>query len=145
VQHRLLAAAVRWLSGEAHPARAEGIAHLRAAVATGRAATLGGCRLQKGWLCREPRAVAGAQPTTALWDNRWHLSGPHAPGLTIRALGDGIRCCPDWRSTGRVREVLLVSPAIWQGDTLISAPFAGLPNGWTAELSQSLHAFILSH
>jgi tRNA(Ile)-lysidine synthase len=145
VRHRLLVALVQWLSGEAHPPRAEGIMRLQAAILRGGSATLGGCRLNKGWLFREAKAVAGAQMTTALWDNRWRITGPHADGFTIRALGDGLRECVEWRTTGIPRDALLVTPAIWRGDTLVAAPFAGLANGWTAEITQSLHAFILSH
>jgi tRNA(Ile)-lysidine synthase len=41
--------------------------------------------------------------------------------------------------------VLLVSPAIWQGTTLIAAPLAGNSNGWQAKLRVSLNELILSH
>jgi tRNA(Ile)-lysidine synthase len=145
VQHRLIADVVQWLSGDIHPPRADGIARVRAALMAEGSATLAGCRLHNGRFLREAKAATAEQPTTTLWDNRWRVTGPHAPDLTIRALDDGIRQCPDWRATGLSREVLIVTPAIWRGAALIAAPLAGMPNGWTAEIAQSLHAFILSH
>ncbi len=98
-------------------------------------------------IAREPKAVAGLEsPTDAIWDGRWRLSGPHKADLRIRALGtEGLRKCPDWRETGHSRAALLVSPAIWRGETLISAPLAGLESGWTAEIVAGFASFILSH
>jgi tRNA(Ile)-lysidine synthase len=150
VQRRLTMAAINWVSGDTYPPRSDKQARLLSALQGGRDATLNGCRFRNRGdsirIFREPKAIARLdRPTTALWDNRWRLSGPHAPDLTIRALGDGIRQCLDWRVAGLPRDVLIVTPAIWRGDTLIAAPLAGLPNGWTAEITQSLHAFILSH
>jgi tRNA(Ile)-lysidine synthase len=145
VRHRLIVALLRWIAGNAHPARAEGIARVTEALRNGGSATLAGCRVRRCWMMREPKAAGAISNTTALWDDRWRVSGPHAPDLTIRALGEGIRQCPDWRATGLSRDMLMVTPAIWQGETLVAAPLAGLPNGWTAEIAQSFHAFILSH
>ena len=73
-----------------------------------------------------------ATPTDALWDGRWLLDGPHDPGLEIRALGEAVKDTP-WRDTGMPRQSLLATPAVWQGETLIAAPVAGLANGWTAK------------
>lgn len=68
-----------------------------------------------------------------LWDGRWALKGPHAPDLEIRALGEAVSQCPEWRDTGLPRPSLLSSPSVWQGNTLISAPLAGFSQGWTAK------------
>ena len=146
-----LVAALRWLSGSAHPPRAESVERIRKAIALRRNSTLAGCSVRvvddQLLITREPRAVATlSTPTDAPWDNRWHLSGPHAPDLTIRALGaDGLRACKDWRDTGLPREVLIVSPAVWRGDTLVAAPLAGWAQGWTATVSPSFAATILAH
>ncbi len=150
LQRRLVLAAIGWLSGEGYPPRADKQYKLIAAIRGGRTATLNGCQFKNSGdsirILREPKAISTLEtPTTALWDHRWHLSGPHAADLTIRALGDAIRQCPDWRRTGIARDTLVTTPAIWCGDTLIAAPLAGISNGWTAEITQSLHAFILSH
>jgi tRNA(Ile)-lysidine synthase len=77
-----------------------------------------------------------------LWDGRWRVAGPEG---IIRALGEaGLRACPDWRSTGLPREVLAVTPGVWRGETLVSAPLAGWQNGWSAQLDAPDHLFGLS-
>jgi tRNA(Ile)-lysidine synthase len=150
VQHRLLTLGLRWVSGADHPPRADGIGRVGMAIATGKDAMLSGCRIRVTAdhirILREPKAVVGKEcPTDQPWDHRWHMSGPHAPDLTIRALGDGLRSVPNWRASGLARDTLVVTPAVWRGDTLIAAPLAGFPQGWTAKIPQSFTAFILSH
>jgi tRNA(Ile)-lysidine synthase len=150
VRHRLLVMALRWVSAAEHPPRADGIGRVGVAIGMSKDATLLGCSVRVAGdvvrIARELKAVAGKDcATTDRWDSRWQLSGPHAPDLTIRALGDGIRQVPNWRTTGLPRDTLVVSPAIWRGDTLIAAPLAGFSAGWTAKIPQSFHAFILSH
>jgi tRNA(Ile)-lysidine synthase len=64
----------------------------------------------------------------------------------VGALGaEGLRQCPNWRETGFSRAALVVSPAIWRDETLISAPLTGFSNGWTAEIAQGFHSFLISH
>lgn len=156
VQRRLWIAALRWISGAQYPPRAAGLAAVQQAIAQGRSAVLGGCRFRVTKsavsVLREANAVAGLQgPSDAVWDGRWHLTGPHAPDLRLRALGaTGLAQCKtvlgkDWRPTGALREALLVSPAVWRNEVLIAAPVAGFAGGWTAGLGQSFHDFILSH
>jgi tRNA(Ile)-lysidine synthase len=121
------------------------------AWALGRDATLWGCRLglraDEIRIVREPKAVEGHDGATeALWDSRWRLTGPHESGLRVRALGpDGLRQCRDWRATGHSRAALVVSPAIWADDRLISAPLAGFGAGWTAEIVTDFPSCVLSH
>ena len=84
--------------------------------------------------------------TTEILDTRWRMKGHHAPDLQIRALGaDGLRACKDWRATGLGRDALVVSPAIWRGDRLVSAPLAGLDAGWTARVVTGFAQFVVSH
>ncbi len=148
---RLLVAALRWLSGSDHPPRAEALFRVWEAIRQRRDATLSGCRIRvtdtEIRIAREPRAVAALTcPTTAPWDSRWHLDGPHAEGLEIRALGaEGLRLCPHWRDTGLPRDALLVTPAVWRDGTLIAAPLAGRPEGWSAQLRPSFAGFLHSH
>jgi tRNA(Ile)-lysidine synthase len=93
-------------------------------------------------ISREFNAVEHiATPTDQIWDRRWRLDGPHAPGLAVRALGDAVAQCPDWRETGLPRSSLLASPAIWSRDELVAAPLAGLPNHWAAELATARDDF----
>jgi tRNA(Ile)-lysidine synthase len=141
VQRLLVIAAVRWLSGAAYPPRARDLARFWQAMRTGRQATLAGCEHRNGWIFREARAVGGPVPLGELWDGRWHVTG--AAG-TVRALGpDGLRQCT-WRVTGLPREVLAVTPGLWDGDRLIHAPSAGFGNR-TATCAPSFHAALLSH
>ena len=139
------------IAGNPYPPRAEKMFNLRLAISQGRGGTLHGCRVTVAdgivSIYREPKAVKTLQTaSTEIWDNRWHMIGPHAPDLTIRALGtEGLRGCPDWRALNIPRHALLVSPAIWRGDALIAAPLAGFAQGWQAKLTQELNEVILSH
>lgn len=151
LRRRLVQAAIDWMCNDSYAPRGSKILGVVAAIGQGREATLAGCRfrLLEGTLliCREAKAVKALEsPTTALWDKRWQMLGPHAEGLTIRALGAaGLAACEGWRALKIPRDVLLVSPAIWQGATLIAAPLAGKPNGWQAILGPSLNQVLLSH
>lgn len=133
ITRRLFSYALRWVGGGHYTPRHDHI--LRATEATSKR-TLSGCVLlpeQDGLrIARELQRVhETAVSATEIWDGRWHLSGPDAAHLTIRALGDAITQTP-WRETGLPLVSLIASPAIWDGDSLIAAPIAGLPNGWTA-------------
>jgi tRNA(Ile)-lysidine synthase len=148
---RLLIAALRWVSSADYAPRAAQVARLEGAISQGRDATLWGCRVRvtptEIRIAREPKAVQGlACATDALWDARWRLTGPHEAGLCVRALGmEGLRACKNWRETGHSRAALLVSPAIWHGETLISAPLAGFEAGWVAEIVAGFPSSVLSH
>jgi tRNA(Ile)-lysidine synthase len=137
---RLVAAALRWVSGSPYRPRREALEAALAEAAEGRTRSLGGAliRSRRGRveIGREPRAVVGTVAATdALWDGRWRLSGVHAPGLEVRSLGgEGIALCPGWRDAGLARSSVLASPAVWQGETLVAAPLAGRAEGWVAEV-----------
>ncbi|MEO5614823.1 MAG: tRNA lysidine(34) synthetase TilS [Cypionkella sp.] len=151
IQRRLLIAALRWTSGVEYPPRESGLMAVQWAIAVQKDATLGGVRFKTKadaiHILREAKAVQSLGcPTTQLWDNRWQLTGPHGANLSIRALGsDGLSLCKDWRATGHPRDALLVTPAIWQGQTLIAAPLAGFSNDWCANCGPSFASFVLSH
>ena len=140
VQRQFWAKLLQWLGRLPYPPRADAQqAALARADAEGRA-QIGGCEIlvagQGVTLLREARALASEKAaTTAPWDGRWRLDGPHAAGLTVRMLGeDGLKSCPDWRDTGVSRMALIVSPAVFSGETLVAAPLAGLKNGWTTRI-----------
>jgi tRNA(Ile)-lysidine synthase len=142
VQRQLVARAIGWMSPEPYLPRAGELRRFLRALSEGRDATLQGCRTSGGWVLREARHVGGPVAVGDLWDRRWRVTGP--PG-TVRALGDaGLRACPDWRATGLPRLVLAVTPGVWQGETLISAPLAGWKDGWSAQLDAPEHLFGLS-
>jgi tRNA(Ile)-lysidine synthase len=146
LQRRLLIATVRWISGAKHPPRETKLDALDRALGQQKDATLGGVRFRwQGktcWVSRESRACGGPVPAGQLWDGRWTVTD--AAG-EIRALGAaGLRQCPDWRATGLPRQVLEVTPGVWQGDTLIAAPCAGFGEGH-ATCAPSFHDFLLLH
>ena len=147
VRRRLILAAVGWVSGADTPPRAASVERLDLSIATGRDATLRGCRLQGARLMREPAAVAGLVAALGqVWDARWVLEGPAAPGAVVRALGAvGLRHCPDWRDLGIPQAALAVTPALWAGDRLLSAPLAGFGNGWSARIAAPFDLFGQSH
>lgn len=116
---------------------------LEAAVETavsGGTATLHGCLIfaadERIQICRELNVVKDLSvDIDQFWDHRWQLMGPKDTAYSVRVLGaGGLSQISDWRETGLRREVLLVSPAIWQNDTLIAAPLAGYNNVWSAKI-----------
>ena len=145
-RRRLLIAAIRWVSGAHHPPREAKLAALERALSLGKDATLGGVRFrwrdQACWVSREARACGGAVPAGQVWDGRWHLTGKAGE---VRALGpEGLRQCPDWRATGLPRQVLEVTPGLWQGALLQAAPCA-IFGREAATCAPSFKEFILSH
>lgn len=142
VQRLLVARGLGWLKKDAYLPRADDLRRFLHAIREGRDATLAGCRHRRGWVFREARALGRDAAVGTVWDQRWRVTGPEG---TVRALGDaGLRACPDWRETGLPREVLAVTPGVWQGETLLAAPMAGLGNGWSAQLDAPDHLFGLS-
>jgi tRNA(Ile)-lysidine synthase len=132
VQRQLVVGIVQWLTGAEYAPRAAEVERLRAALEAGSDATLAGCRARAGWLMREPRAVGGPVPVGQVWDGRWLVEGPSGE---VRALGgEGLRQVPDWRGLGLPREVLVVTPGVWRGERLLSAPAAGHSAGWQARV-----------
>ena len=149
-QLRLLAAAAQFVSSHPYrPRRAPLEAALEVALSGGTATLHGALIVAKGAkiiVARELAAVAGlASPSDQIWDSRWQITGPHGPDLVIRALGEGITNCPEWREIGLPRGALMSSPAIWRGDSLISAPIAGYNPVWTARIVADFQSFLLSH
>lgn len=153
IRRRLVAAALVWVSGAAYAPRQEALDLAEAAFARRKTHTLHGCLALSDKNClritREFNAVGDiSAPIGALWDGRWRVTGPAGPGLEIRALGEAVKTCPDWRETGLPRDTLRASPAVWQGENLVAAPLAGLKNGYSATIDLEQVDFftsILSH
>ena len=139
VQRRLIVAALRWIAGADYAPRARKVADFLMSWRERPDRTLHGCRIRVSdenlRLTREARAVADLRvPADKPWD-RWILQGPATEGLEIAALGaEGLRQCPQWRDTGLPRVSLMASPAVWDGETLVAAPLAGLERGWNARI-----------
>lgn len=142
---------LQWMGQVDYPPRADAVqACLARARSEGRA-QLAGCELtyssQVLTMTREAKAVADFTcQSDEVWDGKWRLTGPHAAGLIIRALGeDGLKQVEDWRDTGLAGRALIVSPAIYQGGSLVAAPVAGLQNGWTAQIVADFHSSLQVH
>lgn len=129
LQRRVMLRVIDAISSEPYAPRGQAVQGLLQRVLAGQGGTLAGCRFQavrgQVWAYREARAVADVVCAPGqVWDGRWRLTGPE--GHEVRALGDGLALCPEWRALGVPRGALLSSPALWLGQRLIAAPHAGL-------------------
>ena len=127
-RHRLLTAAIRFVSGATYRPRYDALREVEAQVLDGQRRTLSGCTLDRkaGQVIvgRELNAIRSeiAQPGHS-WDGRWVVIGPET--AQVCALGQAITDCKDWRATGHPRDRLMTTPALFDGDTLLAAPAAG--------------------
>ena len=127
-RHRLLAAAIRFVSGASYRPRYDALKEVEALVLDGQRRTLSGCTVDQKdgqlvvgrelFVIRDETACPGSP-----WDGRWTLTGPDT--ARVRALGQAITDCKDWRKTNHPRDRLMTTPALFEGDTLIAAPAAG--------------------
>lgn len=157
IQRRLLSNAIKWISGSQHGPRRYALLTIMAGLKEGHAGTADGCHIRRIgaaiWIFREHNAVRTTHAAPdRVWDGRWKLKPPagcDTQGLQVRALGmDGIEQCPDWRASGLPHVVLLSSPAVWRGDTLVAAPLAGFAQNWHAEIEgndDTFFAALLTH
>ena len=76
-------------------------------------------------ITREHKSVESEEVSCpAIWDGRYYAPN-YGKGYKIKSLGRvGLSVCSDWRSVNRPQTALIVSPSIWKGDQLISAPLA---------------------
>ena len=134
---RLAAGAIRRVSGSDYRPRIATLFSALKAVRSGKGFTLSGSHFVAGAdlgfsVVRELAACGPSVAADAIWDRRWRLADkPAPPGSVIGPLGEeGLRECEEWRRTSQLRESLIASPALRAGEELLSAPFAGMPNGW---------------
>lgn len=149
ILRRLLAQALVWVSGADYPPRRDALFDLWRALLKPGKQTLHGCLVTVDHgsvrVAREYNAVKDTRAAPgAPWDTRWRVTGPARDGAEIRALGEGVRHCADWRNTGLPRSSLMASPAVWQGDALIAAPIAGYSGGYSAEIAHPRGDFVAS-
>ncbi|MBV0911268.1 tRNA lysidine(34) synthetase TilS [Anianabacter salinae] len=141
-RHRLLAAALQWVSGAVYRPR---FGPLRA-LAQSMDGTLHGCRVYRNGgavrITRELSAVAEcivAPP--GLWDGRWHLAGPDSD-VRIAPLGEaGLSLMPKDQPRTLPAISAIASPAVWRGETLVAAPVAGFSGDWRASLAKGRDIF----
>lgn len=153
VNRRLVVAALRWIASADYGPRGMKLQEFLSAMMRGRDATLHGVRLLGGKesfrLTREHAAVAG---TVALpggvWDGRWVIEGVDNKEFIIRALGeDGLLQLGERPADAPPRETLAASPAVFDGNTLISAPLAnhGAAQARLIHPKGGFHTSLLSH
>lgn len=154
MERRLIIKALQYLTHAPYPPRHSAIAEMYKALGEGHTFALSGCIITKRaarrgstyLITREANAVKNLTCRSGqIWDNRWQLDGPHAPNLEIRALGEAVKDCPNWREQGMTQRAIMASPAIWQGKTLIAAPLAGFNPLWNARIVTDFASFMLSH
>lgn len=139
VNRRLVARALRWISSADYGPRGMKLQEFLSAILRGKDATLHGVRLMSGTeggpdhmrLTREYAAVAQLSCAPAqVWDGRWRVDSPENTGGIVRALGDdGLAQLPKEDAGPQAerppRDSLKSSPAVFDGNQLISAPLAG--------------------
>jgi tRNA(Ile)-lysidine synthase len=146
---RVFAAALGWVGGHAHRPRFDQLIAAAKAVLHGDTTTLAGCiltpskdgniRIQRE-ASKTPEIAMTGDDSCIVWDGRWQMVGPFVAGMTIKALGDAVKDCPDWRETGTPRASLLGSPSVWHKGKLVSAPLADFGNGWSAQIVANFHS-----
>lgn len=127
---RLLAEAVRWVSGAPYRPRLSSLETTWARLAKG-AAPLQGCLFtpERGRIrvSRELAAVAAeVAPLGALWDGRWRISlrapAPDATTLELRVLGAEGVAQVGRPETGPPFASLCASVAVWDRDRVLAVP-----------------------
>ncbi|MCA0044033.1 tRNA lysidine(34) synthetase TilS [Celeribacter litoreus] len=153
INRRLIAQALRWIASAEYGPRGMKLQEFLSAMMRGRDATLHGVRLLGGKasfrLTREYAAVSNTRvPLGELWDGRWIVEGSENMDFYVRALGeDGLLQLGERPESAPPREVLKASPAVFQGNTLISAPLAehGFATARLIHPENGFYTSLLSH
>lgn len=150
IARRLLVHSLKWVATARYGPRRATATRVLEAIRHAKVFTLHGCHVggNEGTIriYREYNAIKDhIVHSSSIWDNRWKLVGPAVPGAVLRALGtEGLRQCRNWRETNLPADVLMATPALWQGEVLIAAPFAGQPREWSIELINTEDDFFSS-
>ena len=153
VNRRLVAHALRWIASADYGPRGVKLQEFLSAISRGRDATLHGVRLLGGdktlRLTREHSAVAQVVGTVdQVWDGRWRVQVAENKPLIVRALGDdGLAQLGERSDQCPPRESLKSSPALFDGDILVSAPLANHGEGRAELIFPTGHFYtsLLSH
>ena len=144
-QRRVLMQCFGFVAGAGYPPRATAMTALFQHLTEGKRSTLAGCIV--GFveadleISREPKAmpICDVLPEILggafVYDNNWQIEiTGEVAGMQLRPLAEtGIMLCKNWRDAGLSRQALSATPALWQGDSLIAAPF--LPDADNADKS----------
>lgn len=132
IQYRVISHAMKWVTGAKYRPRFEALKSIYGQLLQGKSQTLAGCFIKalKPEQIIVMRELSNMKPATlesGCFDGRWLISADEMYLETdIRPLGEkGLRQLENWRALGVSRDILMQSPAAWQGETVISAPLAG--------------------
>lgn len=126
IQLRLLAHALRWVSGASYRPRLTALKQALAAVTRGQAHSLSGCLISaaKAGIAEVSREVSAIEPSdgrSGAFDGRWVCE--RADGLWRPLGADGLQHYPHWRDTAEHRNSLRALPSLWYNNELKSVPF----------------------
>ncbi len=151
IRLRLLAHALKWVSGSGYRPRLASLLRFEEALNSGIGATLSGCIAvhdSKGMaeVCREVSAMKVQPATSGVFDRRWRVTTPEELRESeVRPLGEpGLRCCPDWKYQDSSRVAVMATPSFWFANELISAPLAGMRRGCDCFLENGVNSFFES-
>ena len=151
IRLRLLAHALKWVSGSSYRPRLAALLRFEEALNSGLSATLSGCIAvhdSKGVaeVCREVSAMNVQPATSGVFDVRWRVIVPEELRESeVRPLGEpGLRFCPEWKCQDSSRMAVMASPSIWLVNELISAPLAGMRRGCDCFLENGVNSFFRS-
>ena len=149
IERRIWVAALRYVSGETYAPRTTALDELSYGLNRAGKHTLSGCIVTEDVksirFTREHNAVRDTVCSpNEIWDDRWLIKGSEESGFYVRALGECLSKVPDWRDVGLPRASLMSSPAIFDDETLVSAPIAGFHNGFEAKLVTDFSSFLVS-
>jgi tRNA(Ile)-lysidine synthase len=163
---RVLASAIMWVGGADYRPRFKALCDAAKAVLGGDTRTLHGVKMVPGGedvrlirelgACRDAVTSVGGE-ACLIWDSRWRVfcdakkglfgkpGGVWPAGLTVRALGEAVSEVTNWRKTGLLHASAKATPAVFDGDTLISAPAVGFFGGFSAQIASDFHSSALTH
>lgn len=157
IQRRLINAAIKFVTMADFSPRSKSLLRVMERLPTQGVSTLSGCVLSlKNNTLLVTRELAFVEEEVKFpasggleWDRRWRLIGDFGADAMVRPLGvQGLSQCPNWRDSGRMRLVLLSSPSVWRGKTLLAAPLAQSNTEFGAEPLRTKEDFaliLLSH
>lgn len=154
---RVISAAIQYISDTDYRPRYDNLQDAAFGVVECEKRLLQGVVMEReGDLVRMSREVAAALHTVLaptdqgqmhFWESRWGIeciAPSPSEEYIIRALGEAITEVPNWRDAGLPRASLMASPAVFDGNTLIAAPVAGLQNGFEARIVADFASFLVS-
>lgn len=150
IQHRLLSHSLCWVSGASYRPRYTALKSTYELLQQGKSQTLAGCYIkvmsEKQIIVMRELASMVVEPLEkGRFDGRWRVvADSDLVDTEVKPLGEnGLRQLKNWRDLNVLREILMQTPAAWQDDTVISAPFAGIHGPVQVVLVENLNQFYL--